>query len=676
MPLPRQCLRVMVRVDQGHPLAAFCWGDMAVNMRMDDRAEVISTPLQYALRYLAFDWPVFACRVNDKRPIAAGGFHSASTDPAQVRGMWQQHPRANIGIPAGRHWWVLDVDPRHGGHETLATLEGQHGELPPTLVARTPSGGTHYYFQADQRARNSANKLGPGLDTRADGGYVLVEGSSVNGGRYQFQDWDPLTDQYPEIAPAPEWLVAAAFNGKREQTAALDTADTVGDGSRNDFLARQAGKLRRIGCDQPEIEAALIAINRSRCAPPLEDEEVRGIATSISRYAKGQERPQEIPAHIDEAPPHGEPQAPTAPIATPQSRIVDFKALAATKAPEFKWYVPGWLSPHPTLMSGKGGMGKSLAALQMAVALAMGKRFMSKPVDPLRVLMWSCEEDLPELHRRLERICEFYEVSMADLSENLVIDCRQGLENTLISQEFGRPMWSPLTEYLRQQVNDLKADIWIGDNLAHMYACSENDRHPVTTFTSWLAGLREGWCPLLIGHVAKIGGSEYSGSTAWENAVRMRWYLGDKLPEEDKNAEDDDGGEPGNVRFLCKRKTNYDQKDYVRFTMQDGLLVPERIETNDSGLIASLRNRKARDVILRGLDKLTEMGINTSERGGQANLPKLILDYRLSEGCSPRQLAQALREHMVEGTIIRGETGRDASRRKREGLIIVREAGA
>lgn len=355
----------------------------------------------------------------------------------------------------------------------------------------------------------------------------------------------------------------------------------------------------------------------------------------------------------------------------PQSRIVNFATLAAERAPEFRWFVPGWLSPHPTLMSGKGGMGKSLAALQMAVSLAAGKRFLTEPVDPLRVVLWSCEEDLPELHRRLERICEFYQIDMASLGEHLTIDCRQGLENTLITQEFGRAMWTPLAEYLRQQVNDLRADIWIGDNVAHLYACSENDRHPVTTFTSFLAGMRDGWCPLLIGHVAKIGGSEYSGSTAWENAVRMRWYLGDRLPEEDKNADDPEDGEPGNVRFLCKRKTNYDQKDYVRFTMQDGILVPEKLEVGDTGLVAALRHKKAQDVVLRGLATLTERGINTSERGGQANLPKLILEYGLGEGCSPKQLVVAMRALISEGRIVRGETGRDASRRKREGLILV-----
>ena len=402
----------------------------------------------------------------------------------------------------------------------------------------------------------------------------------------------------------------------------------------------------------------------------------------------GHHRLPEPPAHMAETPPvesyqHsaqipmpeeaeerkvGEPEK-----AKPRGRVINFAELAQAKAPEFRWFVPGWLSPHPTLMSGKGGIGKSLAALQMAVALAMGKRFLGRAVDPLRVVLWSCEEDLPELHRRLERICEFYEVGITDLSERLVIDCRHGLDNTLLTQEFGRPMWTGLTEYLREQVNDCKADVWIGDNLAHMYACSENDRHPVTVFTSWLSGLRtEAWCPLLIGHVAKVGGSEYSGSTAWENAVRMRWYLGDRLPEEDKSA-DDEEDEPGNLRFLCKRKTNYDQKDYVRFTMQDGLLVPEQVEptvTGDAGLMASLRARKARDVVVRGLRKLTEMGVNTSERGGQSNLTRQILHYKLADGCTPRQLSAGLAELMVSGTIVRGETGRDSSRRKREGLIL------
>ena len=426
--------------------------------------------------------------------------------------------------------------------------------------------------------------------------------------------------------------------------------------------------------------------SRHVCEPPLDEAVIDETVTHFLLKETPAERVPEPPVIVDDdlPPPEviaargalevdiearfAEHKAGEVKAAAPMGRVIDFAALAMSAAPEFRWLVPGWLSAHPTLMSGRGGMGKSLAALQMAVALATGRQFIGRPVAPMRVVLWSCEEDLTELHRRLERICTYYEIGLAELGENLLIDCRHGLDSTLLTSEFGRPMWTGLTEYLREQVNDWAAQVWIGDNLAHMYACSENERHPVTLFTSWLSGLRPAWCPLLIGHVAKSGGSEYSGSTAWENAVQMRWYLGDRLPDEDKSIEDED--EPGRLRFLCKRKTNYDQKDYVRFTMTDGLLVPEVIESESTGLMAGLRAKKAEAVVLEGLSKLTEMGINTTDKGGQASLPRLIQQYHLAQGVSPKELSSAMRALMVDGRIKRGETGRDSYRRKREGLIL------
>jgi hypothetical protein len=81
-------------------------------------------------------------------------------------------------------------------------------------------------------------------------------------------------------------------------------------------------------------------------------------------------------------------------------------------------------------------------------------------------------------------------------------------------------------------------------------------------------------------------------------------------------------------------------------------------------------DRAVGGVVLQGLVILTERGINTSERGGQANLPRLIIEYGLAEGCTQKQLNVALRSLIGEGRIVRGETGRDASRRRREGLIL------
>ena len=78
--------------------------------------------------------------------IATGKDHrNATTDEQQIRQLWGQSPSANIGIPTGKRTSlvVLDIDPRHGGDESLAKLEDENGPLPRTVEAITGSGGGH-----------------------------------------------------------------------------------------------------------------------------------------------------------------------------------------------------------------------------------------------------------------------------------------------------------------------------------------------------------------------------------------------------------------------------------------------------------------------------------------------------------------------------------------------------
>jgi len=91
---------------------------------------------------------------------------------------WERWPAANVGVPTGQRsgLLVLDVDPRHGGLKSLNTLERENGSLPRTARARTGGGGVHVFFRypAEKEVRNSAGWLGPGLDVRGEGGYVVV----------------------------------------------------------------------------------------------------------------------------------------------------------------------------------------------------------------------------------------------------------------------------------------------------------------------------------------------------------------------------------------------------------------------------------------------------------------------------------------------------------------------
>lgn len=152
--------------------------------------------------------PVFPCREREpgrKRPYTPRGFHDATRDPVVITRWWRQWPNALIGMPTGSESrrWVLDIDvkrPEANGFDTLEDLG--HSILPVTPMCHTASGGLHVYFDAgDRELKNSAGLLGPGLNVRGDGGYVILPSS---GSGY---NWDPLHNfETCAAAPAPDWL--------------------------------------------------------------------------------------------------------------------------------------------------------------------------------------------------------------------------------------------------------------------------------------------------------------------------------------------------------------------------------------------------------------------------------------------------------------------------------------
>jgi hypothetical protein len=65
-------------------------------------------------------------------------------------------------------------------------------------------------------------------------------------------------------------------------------ANQIPEGQRNATLARLGGAMRRVGMGRAEIAAALRQVNADRCRPPLRDDEVERIASSVARYAPDQ----------------------------------------------------------------------------------------------------------------------------------------------------------------------------------------------------------------------------------------------------------------------------------------------------------------------------------------------------------------------------------------------------
>ena len=157
-----------------------------------------------ALAYAARGWPVLPLKPRDKIPRISKadggrGCHDASICSDQIAEWWTRWPNANIGLATGTAFVVLDVDGEEG-LATLADLEDLHGWLPIGPASVTGSGGMHLLFAGNARVRNSVQLLGPGLDTRAAGGYIVAPPSiHPDGPRYTWlKGRDPWAVQLVE----------------------------------------------------------------------------------------------------------------------------------------------------------------------------------------------------------------------------------------------------------------------------------------------------------------------------------------------------------------------------------------------------------------------------------------------------------------------------------------------
>jgi hypothetical protein len=157
----------------------------------------LAAALDYATR---FGWKVFPAMPGTKKSYKSAAYSGgerwgATRDPEQIRRDFTRWPEALIGIPTGpdNGFWVLEIDTTKGGHAhdgfaALAALIAQHGALPATLTAESPSGSWHYYFRwlPSLEIRNRANWPAPGVDIRGEGGMVIAPPSLRADGAYRW----------------------------------------------------------------------------------------------------------------------------------------------------------------------------------------------------------------------------------------------------------------------------------------------------------------------------------------------------------------------------------------------------------------------------------------------------------------------------------------------------------
>lgn len=251
-----------------------------------------STPAALVARGFA----LFPLRAGSKVPAVARDWeHTATTSLVRLRRLTGD-PGANHAIACGpSNLLVIDIDVAKpdaarapgnptNGLDVLRELAGDRA-LPRTFTVGTPSGGRHLYFRPPAEGpelRNTVRRIGPLIDTRGVGGYVVAPGSRVDGVVYEILDDAPIAELPAWIAsllrpfearPAvgePLPLATAlgpirARLGSAYALAALsrETArvESAAVGTRNDTLNRAAYSLGTLVgggiLDQSEVEAEL-----------------------------------------------------------------------------------------------------------------------------------------------------------------------------------------------------------------------------------------------------------------------------------------------------------------------------------------------------------------------------------------------------------------------------------
>ena len=294
---------------------------------------------------------VFPISPGQKTPAFEGWQSWAESSTVEkVKDFAKTHPFHNWGVYCGAsNLTVLDLDRKNGvdGVKSFQDILDILGPHEATFSVKTPSGGIHLYFKGNERT--TAGALGPGIDTRGKGGYVLAPLSRI--GR---QTYEPLGDH--EIMPLPAAFCKLLRDKKKKTIEALDDEENALSGRRNDTLTSIAGTMRARGLGHSAIEAALLAVNANQLTEPLPESEVRTIAASVSRYSPS-----------------------TAEVA---SDFLTVEKVIAHKASEIRgkdiakrdWVQKGrFISGFLSVLIAPGGAGKSNLSLLDAISVARGE---------------------------------------------------------------------------------------------------------------------------------------------------------------------------------------------------------------------------------------------------------------------------------------------------------------
>ena len=338
--------------------------------------------------------------------------------------------------------------------------------------------------------------------------------------------------------------------------------------------------------------------------------------------------------------------------------FVDPSRWAGKPVPEREWFIEGVVPAGTvTLLSGDGGVGKSLLALQLAAATALGASMAGFRPRAGRAMVIAAEDEEGELHRRLADIVAHHGKSLADLGDLRLYPMADRDALLASPDRTGAMEATPLWKFFAVDARAFRPSLVVLDTCADLFGGDEIRRSQVRQFVAMLRALaiETGAAVILLSHPSVAGmtaGTGTSGSTAWSNSVRSRLYM-DRDPDRDPAA-----------RRLRVMKANYGLTgEEFGLRWENGVFVAG--PTANCPLVAKVEAEHVDRIFVDLLRKLTRQGQYLGSALARNYAPSVMAAHPDAAGVTKARFEAAMNRLLETDSIRVVEEGPPSRRRRR-----------
>ena len=635
-----------------------------------------------ALAWAAKGKPVFPCMPQKKRPYTRNGLHDATTDTMLIDEWWTQWPDAWIGMPTGKPSGIvatdLDLNPGIDGRDAWHDLQVMHGQCPDTLEVLTPSGGAHYWWRwPGFPIKNSASQLGPGVDIRGDGGYIIVPPSP---------GYEREAESQAAPAEMPQWLIdlTVARQELRTNTTPLPESkkpllvdQLVGailDGEPlHDSLRSMAAHMRATGASEYTTISVLTALmdrSQARTARPGDWQERRDDIGRLVRSAAQFEPPMEW-ERVENFVPFRD-----------QLEIKPEELAHAQLAP--RCIVENHSYADVAQLVAPGGVGKTTLILYELIHVILGRDIWGlKVVTPGWCLVVTAEDQRERLIARVRELMHALELSGADQAQvmhGLLIWDVSGRQMKLTQARDGNLELTYLADYLIDRFNDNPPQIVLFDPLVSFGVSEErvnsNEQALILAARRIVNGLN--CCVRYIHHTGQASAREKAmdqyagrGGSALADGTRMTSVLQtwseefkQRPPSEIKIDADSSlimygrpklSYSPPNLPLIWVKRTGYSYEYWIEYKLAPEDELRAAVDQLERFLISQLN--QGRYHTQRSLDSQCTTAMNMPRAKMRDALTELKVAHRVVEKYLPETLRQGGKQTYLHPTSYCAEEG-------------------